>query len=167
MYPAAYPEAIAVAARRQRPLAPLVRQHRQLPRRLGSRRRHRVALGLVAHGLRRRQRHLDGDAVRLGRSCTHHRGEPHGLRGTGDALIEGTATEPRPEPTLFGHGLINPAARRCSPRSRTRRASRLRAMATGSSAPTAGCVRSARRAFYGDLGGRSPQRTDRRFGADP
>ena len=45
MYPAAYPEAIAVAAVDTESHAPVVRQHRQLPRRVGARRRHRVDVG--------------------------------------------------------------------------------------------------------------------------
>ena len=58
---------------RHRSLAPGLQQHRQLHRRVGARRRHRLLVGLVHHRLRLGHRNFDGHALRRGRRRAHHR----------------------------------------------------------------------------------------------
>ena len=100
MYPAAYPEAIAVAAVDSNLTHPAFGNTGSYLDVVGARRRHRVALGLVADRVRRRERHVDGDAVRVGRSRADHRGEPDAVGGAGHAAHGGDRDAPRPELAL-------------------------------------------------------------------
>ena len=168
MYPGGVPRGDRGRRGRHQPHAPVVRQHRQLHRR---RRRPASAScstwGSSTDRVRGRERHVDGDAVRVGRGRADHRRQPVAVGGRESRRSwRSTATPPRPEHRVFGHGLINPRRRVGTPRSRTRRASRPRARAT-SIVSADGRVRAVRRRARSTA--TSPavalRRTDRRLRA--
>ena len=113
MYPAAYPEAIAVAAVDTDLSHPAFGNTGSYIDVVRTGRRHRVDVGLVADRLRRRERHLDGDAVRVGRSRADHRREPDARRPRGSRR---SWSRPRPTSAPAAStrssvtGSINPAA---------------------------------------------------------
>ena len=155
MYPAAYPEAIAVAAVDTDLSHPSFGNTGNYLDVVGARRRHRVARGAsspTAYASATGTSMATPYAV--GRSRADHR---RATRRFGAArvtqILESTATDlgPGGVDPIFGHGLDQPRRGAVGAAAAPRRASRPRARATGSSAPTVGCAPSDTRSFHGDL----------------
>ena len=153
---------------RQQPLAPGVRQHRQLPRR-----RRRPASASSRCGARSPTAYADASGTSMATPYASAEAAliiaatPTLSAARVTQIMETTATHLGPELASSATASSTRAAALVAVAAAPRRASPPRARATGSSAPTAGCAPSAARASTVTSRGRAPERADRRLGPRP